>query len=255
MLGYLYSSALKDFLRPKRIVVWVLVAFFLGAAAKGWSMMLPAGTLAERYGQLSSVLVYRVMALAAAIFSTAVVSQEVEQKTIVYLLTRPVPRWQILLMRTLAAATVVFVLSSFAALCVSAAVFGPRLLQPLLFVDLKALAIGALAYGGLFVFVSLLMNRAMIVCLLFAFGWETAIPNVPGYLYYVSVYSHLSAIAQHPKPSASLGPLGALSGQLSTNSLTPTAGWTSLIGLTVVTFALSCWWFSRFEYVPREDAE
>ena len=41
------------------------------------------------------------------IFGTGVVSREVEQKTIVYLLTRPVARWRILLMRYLAAVTAI----------------------------------------------------------------------------------------------------------------------------------------------------
>jgi ABC-2 type transport system permease protein len=256
MLAYLFQSALKDFIRPKRVVVWLLIAIATGAAARGWASLTSEMPLAQQYGQLSSILVFRLMALASAIFSTAVISQEVEQKTIVYLLTRPIPRWQLLLTRTLASASVVFMLTAFAALCVSIAVFGRAgIAQPLLISDLGTILMGSLAYGALFVLVSLMLNRAMIVCLLFAFGWESSIPNMPGYLYYVSVYSHLTAIAHHPKPTTGNGALTALSGQLSSNTMPASTAWTVLVCIVVGCMTLGCWWFTHFEYIPREDAE
>ena len=56
----------------------------------------------------------------------------------------------------------------------SAAVYGGLgLNNPYLLRDLTAVAVGALAYGTLFVLVSLIINRSMVVCLLFAFAWET----------------------------------------------------------------------------------
>ncbi len=38
----------------------------------------------------------------------------------------------------------------------------------------------------------------MIICLLYLIGWEGLVPNMPGTMYYLSIFSHLQAVAQHP---------------------------------------------------------
>ncbi len=211
----------------------------------------------ESYGTLSGWLVFRLLALVAAIFAAVVVAQEVEQKTIVYLLTRPIPRAKLLLARTAAAIAVTFLVGAVAAVVVSFSVMGGKgLSNDLLISDLKALFVGAAAYVSLFVLISLWLNRSMLICLLFAFGWETAIPNMPGSMYRLSIFSYLNAIAEHPSQGGQMNTLGTgLSGELSTNLLLPTTGYITMLTLTVICLATGAWWFKKFEYVPREDAE
>lgn len=253
---FLYKFTLRDFLRARRLVVWLLVVCAIYAIAIAWRHLAREMSLETAYGQMSSVLVFHVVALVAAIFSTAVIGQEVEQKTIVYLLTRPMPRWKIVTVRTLAAITVVFAISALTALAVSLGVFGPSgLSNRLLWTDLKVLLVGAAAYCSLFVFVSLIVNRAMIICLLFAFGWETAVPNMPGDLSFLSIYSYLNAMGNHPTTSEVRGPMSVLSGALATGGPSESAGYPVLILLTVTALACGAVWFSHFEYLPREDAE
>ena len=56
------------------------------------------------YGALAALLVFGfVLPILAVVFGTGVIMQELEQKTIVYLLSRPVPRWRILFAKFLAA--------------------------------------------------------------------------------------------------------------------------------------------------------
>ncbi len=255
MMSYLYTSALSDFFRARRLALWIFVALAMGLMATSWSQW--TGDMAPKfqYGQFSSILILRLLALASAIFASAVTSQEVEQKTIVYMLTRPIERWRIILMRMLAAATVVFVICALAAVLASAGIFhGLPTRNPVLGRDLIALAIGSLAYCGLFSLVNLFMNRAMIVCLIFAFGWETAIPNMPGYLYYTSIYSYVSSIADHPV-SSTAPQIGFLAGTLGNSAMAPATAWTAMALVCAVCFGLACWWFGHFEFVPREDAE
>ena len=255
MFLFLYQTALKDFLRVKRLVMWVLVVLALFGIARIWAGLTGVLKPQEAYNQLSAVLVYRVLALAAAIFSTAVVSQEVEQKTIVYLLTRPIPRWKILSARSLAAATVVAGIGCLLALSVSFAVFGVSIgSNAMLGKDLMALIAGAAAYTSLFVLVSLWINRSMIVNLLFAFGWETMIPNLQGDMYYLSIYKYLETISQRPSLGEP-GVLSALTAQLSVNTMNLTTAWVVLIAMVAAFAALGAWWFTRFEFVPREDSE
>lgn len=260
MIGaYIFRSALQDFVRLKRVAVWVAVALGLYVVAQIFQRVTTELEPKDAYSLLSSILVFRLLPLVSAIFSTAVLSQEVEQKTIVYLLTRPVPRWQLLLFRTLASALVVALIGTLSAVVVSFAAFGGGAFSnEILFRDLKAIWIGALAYGSLFVLVSLLINRAMIVCLLFAFAWETSISNLPGNMYILSLNSYLTALAERPSSgmTGADGLLGALAGNLSgANVMSANTAWTVLIPFTLFCLAVGAWWFTHFEYVPREDAE
>jgi ABC-2 type transport system permease protein len=255
MGSYIYFSSLREFLRFKRLWPWLMLGFFGMLLALAWPSLSPNSTPVDQYAKVSEMLVFHVLALSSAIFTSSIVSQEVEQKTIVYLLTRPVTRWLLILMRYLASATVVALLGIFGALLVSFAVYkGHMFSNELLRKDVIALVFGAFAYGGLFLLVSLLINRAMILCLLFAFGWETIVPQMPGEMYRLSLYSHLMGIADHPSAQSagqSMG-LGALTG---TNYISPASAYMTLLVLTSFFVTMSAAWFTRSEIVPREDAE
>lgn len=256
MTSYLYFSSLREFLRPRRLIAWIALAIAGMALALAWPRLNPEASPAEQYASVSAMLVFHVLALASAIFTAAIVSQEVEQKTIVYLLTRPVSRWKLLLSRYAASATVVAALGILGAALVSVGVYHGDFLGSALFHrDVVAVVFGAFAYGALFLLVTLLINRAMIVCLLFAFGWETIVPNMPGEMYHLSIYSHVLAIADHPS-NPSVGGAGSFgSGALNASVITPQAAMTTLVVLTLILLAVSALWFTRFEFVPREDAE
>ena len=118
-----------------------------------------------------------------------------------------------------------------------------------------ALCLGSFAYCALFMFVGMVFNRAMIICLLFAFGWETAVPKMPGQMSYLSINSYIQAIAQHaPAPPApSQG--GFLASTVAANTITPSVGYLALLGIMVFFAVVAAFWFSTNEYLPREDAE
>lgn len=253
---FIFQAALRDFLRFRRIFVWLLVAVGMFGISKIFLSVWPSKDLSETYSMLSSLLVFRVLPLASAIFSSAVIGQEVEQKTIVYLLTRPIERWKLVSIRLLASAVAVAMVAAVTMLLVSIAVYGNPFANPLFFKDLMAIFVGALAYGSLFVFVTLLMSKAaMVVCLLFAFAWETAVPNMPGSMSALSVSSYLSAIAQRPSAAGGTGFFGNMANALGVNTFSAQTGWIVSI-LMIGFFAGMCmWWFSTFEFLPREDAE
>ncbi|MGV3618041.1 MAG: ABC transporter permease [Fimbriimonas sp.] len=251
----IFSQALREYLRLRRVLPWFMLAGICLLLAYLWKQLDRTAQPIDQYASVSSMLVFRLLALASAIFTTAILSQEVEQRTIVYLLTRPVPRWRLLLTRYVASVIVVTIVGAFAAVVTSIGAYGPGFMNnPLLGRDILALAVGALAYGALFLFVSLLFNRALIICALFAFGWESSIPNLPGDLYRLSVFSYLQAIAEHPT-SGGGGVLSLLSGTAGSAAITKGQAF-MVLGLMVAgLLAVSAWWFTHFEFVPREDAE
>jgi ABC-2 type transport system permease protein len=258
MTSYVFTNAFMEYFRMKRLFVWILVAIGMYLAAHAYLRVAGSDSPGDSYSMLSSLLLFRLLPLASAIFSSAVLSQEIEQKTIVYLLTRPIPRPQFLITRTLASSLVVVIMIGLSTLALSAAVYGGfGLKNPYLWHDMVAIVVGALAYGTLFVLVSLIVNRAMIVCLLFAFAWETSVPSMGGSIYLLSISSYLTAIAQRPSIDTSTGggPLSAIANALGTNTLPADTGWAVMIGLILICGGVGAWWFKNNEYLPREDAE
>ncbi|MBS1704765.1 MAG: ABC transporter permease subunit [Armatimonadetes bacterium] len=255
MLAYLYGSTLKDFLRPARVITWVLMAVVIGVLANLLTRIMQERQAIYQFGQISGLMVYRIVALAATMFATAVVNQEVEQKTITYLLTRPIPRWQILICRYLAAVTATFVVTLFSLIAVSIGVpdIGP--LHQLVLRDIVTLLLGSFAYSALFVMVSLLIHRPMIWCLLFAFGWEVAVPNMPGSTFYLSINSYLNSFAHHPESESRRSFMQFLSQQIGSQSVPVITAVSVLVLLSVALVAAASYWFSFFEYVPREETE
>jgi ABC-2 type transport system permease protein len=250
----IFGQAIREYLRPRRVVPWIFLGILCMLMANYWSWLQDGATAEDSYANVSSIFVYHILALTSAIFTTAIISQEVEQKTIVYLLTRPVPRWKLVTLRYLASSIVVAVIGMFCAVLASIGAFHGITNNPLLVKDCVALVVGAFAYGALFLLISLMFNRAMIICLLFAFGWETAVPNMPGQMYYLSIFSYLQGIAQHPS-AGNNKLLALLTGGAGDNTLTANASYAVMAIFVCALVAGSAWWFTNFEYLPREDAE
>ncbi len=102
---FLLRIALRDLLRPRRVVALSLLV--LCPAMVGLMIRLAAGKDFDgvgTYGGLASLVVFGfVLPLTAVVLGTGVLTAELEEKTIVYVLTRPVRRWAILLWKYVAA--------------------------------------------------------------------------------------------------------------------------------------------------------
>jgi len=253
METYIYSSMVRELMRFRRIFAWLLVALAGFGMAALYRSLIANGSPTEAYVLLSDTFAFRILPLAAAILSTAVVAQEVEQKTIVYLLTRPIPRWKLILFRTLGATTITFAITAITLLVLAVSTTG--LSSAILLRDLIAAAVGAAAYVSLFVFVSLLINKSMIVCIIFAFVWESTAPVIPGDLYRLTITGYLNGISQHPSfGTGNQNLMDALTKVLGTHEVAAWISYLSMGILIAACLAISCAWFSRFEYMAREDA-
>jgi len=137
-------------------------------------------------------------------YGTALIADEVEDKTITYLFTRPVQRGAVLLGKyfaylvctalvVLPAVTIVFfLLVPFGQV---AAGFVP------LVKDLGILALGLACYGALFALVGAVLKRPLVVGLVFAFGWEQLALLMPGYLRRFTIAHYLQALVPHAMPA------------------------------------------------------
>src|SRR5438067_10922422 len=92
-----------------------------------------------------------ILVILAVVFASGVVSEEVQQKTIVYLLTRPTPRWRILLAKFSAALVVLIVTVWLSDLLLGLALLGPGQIGRAPFrSDLLMIPVGAIVYGSVF---------------------------------------------------------------------------------------------------------
>jgi ABC-2 type transport system permease protein len=141
-------------------------------------------------------------------YGTSLIADEIDDKTITYLFTRPIPRSAVLLGKYLAylACTVLLVLPSVMIVFFLVVPTGGGSIAaafPSLVADLGMLAIGLAAYGAVFALVGTRLNRPLLIGLVFAFGWEPAVLLFPGYLKRFSVAYYLQALVTHEMPQDS----------------------------------------------------
>src|SRR4051794_9885071 len=110
-------------------------------------------------------------------YGTSLIADEIEDKTITYLFTRPISRSAVLLGKFLAymASTVLIVLPAVMLVYFLVAPIGGGGIAtsfPDLVRNLALLALGLCVYGALFAAVGAWIKRPVLVGLFFAFGWE-----------------------------------------------------------------------------------
>jgi ABC-2 type transport system permease protein len=187
-------------------------------------------------------------------YGTALIADEVDDKTITYLFVRPIPRGAVLVGKYLAylATTVLVVLPSVVVLYLLVVPLGHGSLAagfPALLKDLALLGAGLAAYGAVFAFIGAYFKYPLVTGLVFAFGWEQLALLLPGYLRRLTIAYYLQALVPHSMPQEGLG--GAL--QALFREVPPV--WVSVVWLTgyiVVFLALAARTAERREYVLEQ---
>ena len=254
----LLRSALRDLVRPRRIwptLILSILPAFLYLLAR-WTVPHREFHPGEVYELLSADLLFGpVLVLPAVIFATGALSQEMEQKTIVYLLTRPLPRWRILLAKFVAAvvAVIVAVLLSWLLLALWRYGFS-HLDRAHPGRDCASLAVGAAAYSALFLLAATLFRRPLLWGLFFAFGWESWVPSLPGSFGKLSLMAYLRALAPHNRPESDTVDLTQMAASTHP-AISHSLAWWVLTSVTLGCLILALVIFSNGQYVPRDDAD
>ena len=186
-----------------------------------------------------------------AFYGTSLISDEVEDRTITYLFTRPVPRGAVILGKYLAyvVCTALVVLPSVTAVYlliipVSGGSIGGTFLQ--LLADLGLLALGLSVYGAVFALIGALVPRPLVAGLLLIFGWEQVALFVPGYLRRFTIAHYLQGLVPHAMPQDDT--VTAIQ-SLFSDPPTLISSLTSLALITVVALWLAARTVERKEYV------
>src|SRR6476620_2014953 len=138
-------------------------------------------------------------------YGTSLMADEIEDKTITYLFTRPIRRGAVLFGKYLAylACTIFVVLPSvmlvYLLVVPMRGTLGGSFID--LVKDLVLLTLGLAAYGALFAFVGAKFKRPLMIGLIFLFGWEQAALAFPGYLKRFTVAYYLQGLVPHAMPN------------------------------------------------------
>jgi len=148
----------------------------------------------------------------AVFYGTSLMADEIEDKTITYLFTRPIRRGSVLLGKYLAylACTAMVVLPSIVLVYLLIVPSGGGSLAatfPALVKDLGILMLGLAVYGALFTFVGAWFKRPVLTGLVFLFGWEQAALVFPGDFKKFTVAHYLQALVPHTMPQEGLASL------------------------------------------------
>jgi ABC-2 type transport system permease protein len=175
-------------------------------------------------------------------FATEALGGERETRSLIWLLTRPLPRWSIYLAKFVAILpwSLGLNLGGFALLCLLGGPPGRTALR----LYWPAVLGGTLAFCALFHLMSAMFRRAAVLSLVYAFFLEWIVGNMPGYMKRVSISFYTRCLmfdaaepyGLHPdRPSIYL-PVSGL------------AAWSVLLTLTVAFLLIGMVVFSRSEY-------
>jgi ABC-2 type transport system permease protein len=206
---------------------------------------------ADLYALMIAVYwVRNVLPLAALFYATSLIADEVEGRTLTYLLTRPLTRSSIFagkfaayLATTFALALPAAVLTFFTLMTApDAPALGGAAVD--LLRDLGVMLLTLVAYGASFSLLGVLLRRPVIPGLLFLYGWEL-LANLPGYLPRFTLTAWLRSLIRHRPAEEGLS--GLFQQVLPADQ--------ALLVLVVVSAALLAaagWIFSEREYVLEQ---
>ncbi|GHJ51661.1 hypothetical protein Nm8I071_09680 [Nonomuraea sp. TT08I-71] len=141
-----------------------------------------------------------VLPVVALIVGTGVLGAEIDDGTVVHILTKPLPRWQIVLPKLAVAAGVTAVTVAVPLYVAGVLAHSVRLGLALA----AAASIGALAYCAFFVALSLLTRRPVLLGLVYVLIWEGLLGNFVSGTKVLSIQQYVIALADRIAPTEML---------------------------------------------------
>lgn len=157
--------------------------------------------LSALYPQMSFFLfLHFLMPLMSVFIGTAVIGDEVEERTLPYLLVRPFPRWTIVVSKTLAGCitvgSIIFIsmVLTYSIMVISGGFKAWIADVPTLLQSLGVLYLGLLVYIPFFGLLGGTIKRPVLAGLLFSFGWENTVGMFPGNVKLLTVVHYLHVL-------------------------------------------------------------
>ena len=146
-------------------------------------------------GIIDGFVITLLLPIGALVFGTAALGSEIEDGTIVYLLARPVARWRIVVVKAVVASAATIALTVPATLITVLIILEGFDSELLWWAAVLSTAAGSIVYSTLFVGLSTITGRALIIGLVYVFVWEAFITSLFEGTRWVSVREYVIGIS------------------------------------------------------------
>ena len=229
MIRIVAASTLRALFARRRILLLVLLAavpILIGLLAR-WRG-LPGEGVERTATAIEQLVVRAVLPLVALVLGTAAIGAEIEDGTIVHLLTKPVARWRILTGKLIATVPPVVGLAAGTTLLAGLIIGGDRGAVETVTALTIGVALGATAYTFLFVTLGVVTGRALIAGLAYVIVWEGVLAGLFEGSRSLSIREYTLAVA------AWLDPAGPIATDLRIEPLNAAVGLTAVIAISYV---------------------
>ncbi|HQY31599.1 MAG TPA: ABC transporter permease subunit [Thermomicrobiales bacterium] len=147
-------------------------------------------------GALLDILLPTIMPLAVLVLATATFGDEIEDRTLPYLVLKPISRLRIVIEKALAAITVSAPIVGFGVLLTWVLIFAGDAGDntDILIAAMAAVVVGVTIYTCVFQMLSLLIRRAILASILYSLVWESVLGRfIPG-LRYLSIRQVVTSV-------------------------------------------------------------
>lgn len=246
MIAAVARATLRGLVSRRRSVLMVLLAgvpVLVGVIVRLAGPPVEPLRMADR---VTDVLVLgAVLPLVALVLGTAALGAELEDGTAVFLLATPLARWRIVVGKLIVAAGLTAALVATSALLAGLLVAGDRGGLPGAVGAALGAASGALVYGAVFIALSILTGRALVIGLLYVLVWEGIVSGLFAGVRWLSIRQYAIGISDGlvPGSASATGPAPALSA--------PSAIVASVI-VVAVALAIAITRLSRYEVKGTE---
>jgi ABC-2 type transport system permease protein len=233
------SVTARALLGRRRTLLMLLLA---GAPIALGLLVRLGGTRPNAVGpSIEGLVVSSVLPLVALVFGTAALGSELDDGTAVHILTKPIPRWAIVVPKVLVAGTLTALLLFPATILAGIMIGGTGSRElGLTFAYALAILVGSYVYGAIFVALSAATSRGLVIGLAYSILWE-------GLLSAALKGTQLFSVREYIKGMASV-----LAPPRTIESVVGANGFVFAVLAIVVVTALASWRLSRYEIRAAE---
>ncbi len=207
------------FWSKKTVFVAIISLLILGMSALGKLIMayhwirVPFNAAQVFATLMSTAVIHFLVVFVTLFYGTALISDEVEGKTLTYLFVRPIPKPAIMVGKFLALIwiSVMLVLPtivlSYFILYIGADLTPFMEDINLLAKDMGIVFLGLLAYGSLFALIGAWLKHPILTGLIYAFGWEGIISYLPGFTRKLTITHYVQSIFPHQDSATAIAML------------------------------------------------
>ena len=240
------SLTLRYLLGTRRVIAMLLLSAFPFILALSLAAArVPAFNIVLFQVLLIPLFLQVVLIFVTLVNATTLIREEIEDNTLPYLLTRPISKPAVVIYKYLGYVVAVLVLlvpPIVLAYGVTEAYQGTGLTTDLDVLGgfLVATVVGSVAYGAVFLFISVLVRKPLAVGLLIGFLWESIVGSIPGDVPKLSVIHYLRSVL---RGMIAVGPMTTYRSDISAGIAV-----LILVGFSVAMIVLSVMVFQQMEF-------